>query len=81
MSADPHDTLCAECGRRPSADERGRKAYLTTDEQEPTEAVVYCPECAERVRRGRPISPALGSELESSDGGWANEHHRIATRV
>ena len=27
---------------------RGWKAYLTTDEDEPAEAVVYCPECAER---------------------------------
>ena len=27
---------------------RGWRAYLTTDEDEPAEAVVYCPECAER---------------------------------
>jgi hypothetical protein len=24
------------------------KAYLTVDEDEPAEAIVYCPECAER---------------------------------
>jgi hypothetical protein len=35
---------------RPRAACRHRvwKAYLTTDEDEPAEAVVYCPECAER---------------------------------
>ena len=26
---------------------RGWRAYLTTDEDEPAEAVVYCSECAE----------------------------------
>ena len=30
------------------AGERGWNAYLTTGEDEPAEAVVYCPECAER---------------------------------
>jgi DNA-directed RNA polymerase subunit RPC12/RpoP len=39
---------CVECGREKSAGERGWKAYLTADEEEPAEAVVYCPECAER---------------------------------
>src|SRR5215210_5893290 len=29
-------------------DERGWRSYLTTDEEEPAEAVVYCPDCAER---------------------------------
>jgi DNA-directed RNA polymerase subunit RPC12/RpoP len=39
---------CAECGREHAAGERGWKAYLTVDEDEPAEAVVYCPECGER---------------------------------
>jgi hypothetical protein len=39
---------CAECSREQSAGERGWKAYLTTDEDEPAEALVYCPDCAER---------------------------------
>jgi hypothetical protein len=29
-------------------DERGWRAYLTTDEDEPAEAAIYCPRCAER---------------------------------
>jgi hypothetical protein len=36
---------CVECGREQTAGEHGWKAYLTTDEDEPAEAVVYCPEC------------------------------------
>ena len=39
---------CVECGREKVAGERGWRAYLTTDEDEPAEAVVYCPECDER---------------------------------
>ena len=40
---------CVECGRvQTAAGARGWRAYLTTDEDEPAEAVVYCPECAER---------------------------------
>jgi DNA-directed RNA polymerase subunit RPC12/RpoP len=39
---------CVECGREHDADGRGWKAYLTTGEDEPAEAVVYCPECAAR---------------------------------
>jgi Zn finger protein HypA/HybF involved in hydrogenase expression len=40
---------CVECGRpQPSSVARGWKAYLTADEEEPAEALVYCPECAER---------------------------------
>jgi DNA-directed RNA polymerase subunit RPC12/RpoP len=39
---------CVECGREQAAGERGWKAYLPTDEDEPAEAVVYCPECASR---------------------------------
>ena len=42
------EIVCVEFGREQAADERGWKAYLTTDEEEPAEAVVYCPECAER---------------------------------
>ena len=39
---------CVECGRVQPGGARGWKAYLTTDEDDPAEAVVYCPECAER---------------------------------
>jgi hypothetical protein len=41
-------TLCVECGREPREGERDWRAYLTTDEDEPAEAVVYCPTCDER---------------------------------
>jgi hypothetical protein len=48
-SADHAEGLaCIECGRKQASDERGWKAYLTTDEDEPAEAIVYCPECADR---------------------------------
>jgi hypothetical protein len=30
------------------AGERGWRAYLTTDEDEPLDIVVYCPDCAAR---------------------------------
>jgi DNA-directed RNA polymerase subunit RPC12/RpoP len=40
--------VCKECGREWRTDERGWRAYLTTDEDEPAEAIVYCPECAIR---------------------------------
>jgi hypothetical protein len=35
---------------RPSATagERGWRAYLTAEEEEPAETLTYCPECAER---------------------------------
>jgi hypothetical protein len=37
-----------ECGRVQAAPAaRGWRAYLTVDEDEPAEAIVYCPECAE----------------------------------
>jgi hypothetical protein len=39
---------CAECGRQKTEGERGWRAYLTTDEDEPAEAIVYCPDCAVR---------------------------------
>jgi hypothetical protein len=39
---------CVECGREQPFRERGWRAYLTSDEDEPAEAVVYCPECAAR---------------------------------
>jgi DNA-directed RNA polymerase subunit RPC12/RpoP len=54
---------CAECGREQTASERGWRAYLATDEEEPAEAVLYCPECAEREFgdgrnvRNRPSQP------------------------
>jgi ribosomal protein L44E len=37
---------CVECGRQQADGKRGWRAYLTTDEEEPAEAVVYCPDCA-----------------------------------
>jgi hypothetical protein len=36
------------CPREQTDDEHGWRAYLTTDEGEPAEALVYCPECATR---------------------------------
>ena len=40
---------CVECGRVHQAPvARGWRAYLTVDEDESAEAIVYCPECAER---------------------------------
>jgi hypothetical protein len=38
---------CVECGRVQAAPVACWVAYLTTDEDEPAEAIVYCPECAE----------------------------------
>lgn len=43
-----HKNVCAECGREQAVDERGWQAHLTTDEDEPAEAIVYCPDCAVR---------------------------------
>jgi hypothetical protein len=40
--------VCVECGRKQIADERGWRSYLTTDEEEPAEALIFCPDCAER---------------------------------
>jgi hypothetical protein len=49
MTAERAERLtCVECGREQSDEEHGWRAYLTTDEDEPTEAIVYCPECAIR---------------------------------
>jgi hypothetical protein len=45
-------THCTECGRKQRPDERGWRAYLNDDEDEPAEAVVYCPECAAREFAG-----------------------------
>ena len=44
-----HDVrlTCVECGRVQPDGAHGWKAYLTTDETEPAETIVYCPECAE----------------------------------
>jgi hypothetical protein len=40
---------CVECDRvQTDPVARGWRAYLTVDEDEPAEAIVYCPECAER---------------------------------
>jgi PhoPQ-activated pathogenicity-related protein len=50
MSCNPAQRLltCVECGREQVASERGWRAYLTTDEDQPAEAIVYCSECAAR---------------------------------
>jgi DNA-directed RNA polymerase subunit RPC12/RpoP len=49
MPGDQTERLtCVECGREQADDERGWKAYLTVDEDESAEAVVYCPDCAVR---------------------------------
>lgn len=47
---------CIECGRVPLEGEPGWRAYLTVGEEEPAEAVVYCPECGAREfgERGKP---------------------------
>jgi hypothetical protein len=37
---------CVECGRVSQEDERGWRAYLTADEDEPAEGVVYCWRCS-----------------------------------
>ena len=48
MNGKPTERLtCVECGREQTAGERGCRAYLTDDEDELAEAIVYCPECAE----------------------------------
>jgi hypothetical protein len=39
---------CVECGRAQAVGERRWRAYLTDDEDEPAEAIVYCPDCATR---------------------------------
>jgi hypothetical protein len=37
-----------ECGREQRPGDRRWKAYLTAEEDEPAEAVVYCPDCDKR---------------------------------
>jgi hypothetical protein len=40
---------CVECGRVQAAPvARGWTAYITIDEEEPSEAIVCCPECSKR---------------------------------
>jgi hypothetical protein len=39
---------CVECGRVSLEGKRGWRAYLTDDEDEPAEVVVYCRECDKR---------------------------------
>jgi hypothetical protein len=46
--ADDEPLTCVECGREQPAGEVGWRAYLTVDDDEPAEAVVYCPTCAAR---------------------------------
>jgi hypothetical protein len=48
----PSGTLiCVECGREAKG-ELGWREYLTVEEDEPAEAVLYCPLCAERELGG-----------------------------
>lgn len=59
---------CVECDRVSRENERGWTAYLTTDEDEPASAIVYCPECTERefgvnlldAAISRPVSEPAG---------------------
>jgi len=46
--------LCVECSREPLEGLRGWRAYLTTDEDEPADTVVYCPTCASGSSEPRP---------------------------
>jgi hypothetical protein len=48
---------CVESRREQAAGERGWRAYLTVDEHEPAEAVVYCPACAAREFGASPDRP------------------------
>ena len=48
MPTRPTPLTCAECGLEQADDERGWRSLLTTDEEEPAVAIVYCPGCAER---------------------------------
>jgi hypothetical protein len=40
--------VCVECGRAQTDGERGWRSYVTVDEDEPVEAIILCPDCAER---------------------------------
>ena len=40
--------VCVECGASAATDAEGWRGYLTTDEDEPAEVAIYCPECGER---------------------------------
>jgi hypothetical protein len=51
---EPGPLVCVECGRVQTDDERGWRSYLTVDEDDPVEAIVYCPDCAEREFGARP---------------------------
>lgn len=48
--------VCNECGRKTVVFRRGWRAYLTDDTFGPEEAVVYCPDCAERELGAPPIT-------------------------
>jgi hypothetical protein len=39
---------CVKCGRVSQENERGWRAHITVDEDEPVEALVHCPKCDER---------------------------------
>ena len=48
-----HRLQCVECGRISREDERGWRAFLTSDEDGPAEAVVFCPRCSAKEFEGR----------------------------
>jgi hypothetical protein len=48
--------MCMECKRQIVVFARGWRAYLTDDTFGPEEAVVYCPDCAERELGAPPIT-------------------------
>lgn len=44
---------CVECGGVSREDERRFRAFLTSDEDGPAEAVVFCPRCSAKEFEGR----------------------------
>lgn len=64
---------CEECGRKPDGDAAHWRAYLTEDPEEEddgdvsaVEAVVRCPDCAERE-----FAPLTPRHAGRSDSDWA----------
>ena len=63
---------CVECGRKSQGDAADWRAYLTEDPEEQNdadvsalEAVVYCPDCAERE-----FGPLTPRHAGRSDSDW-----------
>jgi hypothetical protein len=53
--------FCAECPNVANVFERGWRGFLTSDEFEPAEVGILCPECAER-EFGPPIRKTQSDE-------------------